>query len=120
MAEGQREVILIAGVEGGGVMVYGRRTAEGWIFEDSYADHTPLFLDEDPIETPPQTTCTWEATLDFLDDHRWHRLPPIKVHPEFCERVFAAVAVRLAADPDERPGVLERWKYRCGFEEPSR
>jgi hypothetical protein len=34
---------------------------------------------------------TWEDALALIDKYQWHRLHPGKVHPEFRQRVWAAV-----------------------------
>jgi hypothetical protein len=109
--------ILITGVEGGGVTLYGRETADGWEYYVEYADQTPCMLDEPEIRRETGWTRDWSAALAFLDRERWLRLPPVMVAPAFRERVWEAVNVRLASGdvqailPCEE--LVARWRDRC-------
>jgi hypothetical protein len=100
-------------VEGGGVTLYGMPTNDGWRYECEYADQTPLFLDEKPIEPPPLSADTWEGALELLDNYRCFHLPAVMVHPDFRERLLAAFEERLASGARVHPYVVERWRERC-------
>ena len=110
-------LLVIAGVEGGGVTLYGEKRDDGtWRFRRSYADQTPLMLDEPAIERGSAWMESWEEALRDLDEHGWHRLPGVHVHPEFRARVWEAIQERLG-DPSDGRGarILQRWKERCGM-----
>ena len=112
--------IVITGVEGGGVTLYGRETADGWEYCVDYADQTPVMLDEPEIWRETGWTRDWSEALAYLDRERWLRLPPVMVAPEFRARVWEAVSTRLASGdvqailPCEK--MLARWRDRCGIE----
>jgi hypothetical protein len=117
----KREIILTAGVEGGGVTLYGERTPNGWRFRTSYADQTPLMLDEPEIRREVSWVATWDEALALLDMERWQRLPAIRVHPEFRTRVWVEARKRLPVDastPDSRNArLLARWREKCEIED---
>jgi hypothetical protein len=113
-------VVLEVGAEGGSVTLIGRERADGeWRFARITVDQTEaLFGDEDvPITAPDLTSLVWvdgwEAGLTLMDRYPWVRLHPVYVHPEFAERVRAAVEQRLAnVDPDGAARVRGRWEWR--------
>jgi hypothetical protein len=112
--------ILITGVEGGGVTLYGRKTTDGWQYHVEYADQTPLMFDEPEIRRETAWTRDWNEALAYLDRERWLRLPPVMVMPEFRTRVWEAVSARLASSDVQailpRETLLARWRERCGIE----
>jgi hypothetical protein len=109
--------ILITGVEGGGVTLYGRETADGWEYYVEYADQTPCMLDEPEIRRETGWTRDWGEALAYLDRERWLRLPPVMVAPEFRARVWEIVSARLASGDEHailpREALLARWRDRC-------
>lgn len=109
-------MILLVGAEGGGVSLRGRKLDDGWHFLLRYSDQTPAMLDEDPIEVREWTT-DWDDALRFLDAHRWERLQPIYVHPEFTAKVLEAILPRIGkaygTRPDMRDRLAARWMDRC-------
>ena len=111
--------VLITGVEGGGVTLYGRQTPNGWEYYVAYADQTPVMLDEPEIRRETCWTRDWDEALAYLDRERWLRLPPIMVQPAFRPRVWKAVSARLASDETRsilpRDELLARWRDRCGI-----
>lgn len=112
-------LIVIAGVEGGGVTCYGERTRAGWRLWVERADQSGMYLDE-AAHLPGGSKQygvveSWDEALDLLDRAGWLRLPAVRVHPEFRERVWEAVQVRLG-DSQEDARRLERWRDRCGAE----
>lgn len=115
-----RELIVIAGVEGGGVTLYGERTADGWRFFSDRVDQTPLMLNEPEeqreIRHPMRSADSWEGALQLLDSFGWMRLPGVMVHKEFRPRVWEAIQQRLTATDDRTKRMLDRWKERCGIE----
>jgi hypothetical protein len=59
---------------------------------------------------------SWEAALALFDEHPWASLfYPIRVHPDFAERVWAAVQDRCGAgEQDEWAGHnLKAWHRVC-------
>jgi hypothetical protein len=108
------EVILEVGAELGGINLYGARDPDGWRYFTSMVDQTPDLLDEPEIRRDSEVVNSWEAALRLIDRYPLHRLHPLTVHPEFCERVWAAVQNRFASD--RRPvenWQLERWRELC-------
>jgi hypothetical protein len=116
MDDGER--ILVAGAEeGDGLVLYGRRTPLGWLFHPSWAGRRPAAGDAAGALPAPDEFRDWESALAALDGCAWYRLPAVLVHPEFRDRVWAAVTSRLAPEPatadaySER--LLQRWRERC-------
>jgi hypothetical protein len=99
------EVILEVGGEGGGITLYGLRDPVGWRYSTSVLDQTHSMLpdefDEPGIRKNSKVVSSWEAALRLIDRYPWHRFYPLTVHPEFCERIWAAVQNRF--DSDRRP-----------------
>lgn len=116
----KRQLLLISGVEGGGVTLYGERTELGWRFFSTFVDQTPFMLadDEDQREIRRETRATesWDEALDLLDDLGWLRLPAIMVHQEFRQKVWDAVRKRLGTD-EENAARLQRWRQRCKIDQ---
>ena len=95
-------VVLEVGAEGGSVTLIGREGADGaWRFARITIDQSWALLGEAdvPITAPDLTSLVWvdgwEAGLTLMDRYPWARLHPVYVHPEFVERVRAAVEERL-------------------------
>lgn len=108
------EVILKVGAEGGSITLYGVRTESGWRFKRDVIDQTPCVLDEAGIRHDSQFTSSWAEALSLLDRYPWHRLYPIRVHPEFRQSVWSVVRTRYARDGSDHD--LERWRERCEAE----
>jgi len=114
--------ILLAGVEGGGVALHGRRAAAGdWEFRTSYADQTPVMLDEPEIRRETQWTRDWSEALAHLDREGWQRLPPVMVHPEFRRHIWEAIRIRLTTHDSgsayRREELLAMWRERCDIDD---
>jgi hypothetical protein len=109
--------ILMTGVEGGGVTLYGRETTDGWEYYVEYADQTPCMLDEPEIRRETSWTRDWSEAVAYLDRERWLRLPPVMVVPEFRDRLRDADNVRLDSGAGQailpREALLARWRERC-------
>ena len=112
----RREQILIAGVEGGGVTLYGERTEHGWLYSSNFVDQTPFMLvdheDQREIRRETRTTESWNEALVLLDGLGWLHLDAIMVHREFRKKVWDAVRQRLGND-ERRAEQLQRWRERC-------
>jgi hypothetical protein len=114
-------VVLEVGAEGGSLTLIGRCENDdgAWRFARITIDQTEaLFGETDvPITAPDLTSLVWvdgwEAGLSLMDRYPWVRLSPQYVHPDFVERVRAALEERLAG-VDERSAetVRERWEWR--------
>src|SRR5262245_43693818 len=66
------------------------------------------------FEKDSEVVNSWEAALRLIDRYPWHKLSPLTVHPEFCERVWAAVQNRFGSDRrPEEDWRLERWRELC-------
>ena len=112
------QVIVMVGVELGGVTLYGKRTANGWRFRRSYADQTPLMLDEQEIRRESRWLKTWGAALCDLDRQGWYRLPVIRVHPAFRDALWVAAKERIEGSSlpaSRKTALLTRWRERCGI-----
>ena len=112
--------LLLAGIEGGGIALYGMRLADGWRFQAEYVDQTGTMIDEPEIRDTSAWTGDWDEALRYLDARGWQRFPAVYVHPEFRRRVWEAIVPRIEASAE--PGLLaadklvERWRSRCGVE----
>jgi hypothetical protein len=112
-------VILRVGAAGGSVTLVGRRgDGEQWQFALVVVDQTEELLGETGdgvVRAPPveilEWVASWEEALRFLDRYPWARLHPVAVHPEFVERVRAAVEERLAGEPQHRSVERERGNW---------
>ena len=43
---------------------------------------------------------SWEEALKLLDRYPWHRLYPLRVHPEFRQKIWVEVQRRLSSEGD--------------------
>ncbi len=88
--------------EGGGITLWGKHeTPDAWRFWCDLGDWTPTLIDEPAVARTSIVVESWSKVPDLLDDmsRNWHRLYPVEVHPDFRDRVWAAV---------ERCRILER------------
>ena len=116
-------VILQAGAEGGDVTLIGRTTDAGsWVFARVTDDQTEALFGESGVgvvEAPSLENLewveTWEDGLRLMDRYPWAQLHPLYVHPEFIERVRAAVEERLAQeDVDVAERARGKWERLLG------
>jgi len=113
-------VILQAGAEGGDVTLIGRTTEAGtWAFARVTDDQTEALFGEsgDGVVVAPsfenlEWVDTWDDGLRLMDRYRWAQLHPLYVHPDFVERVRAAVEERLATESQDRwtDYAREKWE----------
>lgn len=119
------EVVLEAGVEGGGVRLYRLPTATGgWEFftEINETAQYDLLVDADgpPDDEPVRRSkrvATLEEGLALLDAAPWPRFHAIQVHPEYATQVLAQVEAQLRGLPvpeEKYEHVLARWRRSCG------
>lgn len=106
---GGKQVIVEVGAEGGSLTLYGIQSPDGWQFR---AETNEAALDDgDTPDLPARPwVATWRSALKQLDAYPWTQLYPLKVHPEFSDRVFKALQTRkkkgLAIDWDQWGHVL--------------
>jgi hypothetical protein len=132
-------VIIEAGFEGGSLTMLGIRTAKRWRFRIVTDEGTLISLlsEEGAAGLEPRHESdwvdSWEAALALLNERRhWHMMSADHVHPDFRQRIWAAVQDRFnreaargknVVDPD--PGYericrhqLDRWRRLCGGDPP--
>lgn len=106
---GGKQVIVEVGAEGGSLTLYGMQSPDGWQFR---AETNEAALDDGDMPDLPERpwVATWRSALKQLDAYPWTQLYPLKVHPEFSDRVFKALQTRkkkgLAIDWDQWGHVL--------------
>jgi len=113
-------VVLEVGAEGGSLTLIGRENDDGaWRFARITIDQTEALFGEVDVPTTAPDFATlvwvdgWEAGLALMDRYPWVRLSPQYVHPDFVERVRAAVEERLKdVDPDGAERVRGNWEWR--------
>jgi aerobic carbon-monoxide dehydrogenase large subunit len=104
------EIILELGAEGGSIALYGLRTERGWSFRRELIDSTSELIDEPRLENASDVVDSWEAALELLDQYPWPMLYPISIHPEFRQKIWAALQNR--AHKASRPA-FNRWDALC-------
>jgi hypothetical protein len=119
-------VIMEVGAWGGSVTLVGIKTSTGWRFACTTDESFFSFMDEftpDQFRSTWNIAETWEDALALLDEYPWASLFPIRVHPEFAQRVWNAVAARIEARQTDGSAFhqdnLERWHKVC-FDKPIR
>lgn len=108
-SKGGKQVIVEVGAEGGSLTLYGIQSPDGWQFR---AETNEAALDDGDTPDLPERpwAATWRSALKQLDAYPWTQLYPLKVHPEFSDRVFKALQTRkkkgIAIDWDQWGHVL--------------
>jgi hypothetical protein len=100
------DVILKAGGEGGSIVLYGLRVGSGWSFSLDFIvpePTSPTFPNQDVVDT-------WEDAIALLDRYDWYRLRPVRLHPDFRERILDAVAARIGAGQGQLSPDVRRWE----------
>jgi hypothetical protein len=109
----ESDTIIEIGAEGGSLALRGIQNGRGWAFSMEITDWTPALIDEDWIQHHSVAVDSWEAALSLLDQYRWSRLRPIRIHPEFRQRVWLAVRERLQNNAEASKFALEAWRNLC-------
>jgi len=108
------------------VTLIGRENDDGaWRFARITIDQSEVLFGEADVEVSPPPVLRpedwvegWEAGLALMDRYPWVRLSPQYVHPDFVERVRAAVEERLKdVDASTAEDVRWRWGRVLGEEE---
>jgi hypothetical protein len=119
------ELVLGVGAELGSIELLGTRAARGWLFHTSIKDQSIWLLNEEDrgdlvSQHASEWVDSWEAALALLDKYPWHRLHPLAVHPEFKQKIWAAVQERFQKERRSVGGqgsfrhYLEPWRKLCG------
>ena len=109
----ENEVIIEIGAEGGSIALYGIRTERCWVFSRKVIDQTSELIDEEWIQHNSAAVDTWEAALKLLDQYPWFKLYPIRIHPEFRQKIWLAVQEQLQNDTEASKFALRRWRELC-------
>jgi hypothetical protein len=97
----QSEVILEVGAEGGTLTIFGKRNLKGdWQFVIN-RDETALYEmlseeDQDDIIACERSNyvSSFDEALKLFDSYPWYSFYPLKVHPDFLDRVLLEVTKR--------------------------
>lgn len=106
------ETILEVGGEGGLLALQGQQADDGWVFtlvkdERAMLDMLPGEFTEDELYSESGELPTWNAALEALDRYPWARMFPMKIHPDFAERVIEAASERLG---NKRVDHMDYWQ----------
>jgi hypothetical protein len=106
------EIIVEVGADGGSLTLLGQRNGRGWLYSMNLFDQTLSWVDDGPeVERTSKVVKTWATALKLLDKYPWHRFYPLRVHPEFKERVLTAAVARNKCDYNEYG--VDRWEQLC-------
>lgn len=119
MPKPPEEIILEIGAEGGSLTIFGIRDPEcGWRFinERNEAAMCGMLPEDEPgpefYERSGYVPSLDEA-LDSLDRYPWHKLYPLRVHPDFRQKIFDVVVSRFEAEGEDRWNQLSKWREVC-------
>lgn len=116
------ETILAVGAEGGCTTLQGWQGPDGhWRFRvnadaSTFAEFMPDEFTPGQLRRDGEWVVGFERALQALDrDVPWAQLSPVRVHPEFTERILRAVRIRVEAGSRARArrAILERWQLAC-------
>lgn len=100
------QIVLHAGCEGGSIRLVGLSNGQTWQFRveiDESLGVSMLEQDALSLEDEQAWGISWRRALKRLDKYQWTQLFPLAVHPEFAEKVKAALKTR------EKNGVSFDW-----------
>ncbi len=94
-------VILEMGCDGGSLRLLGIPSGISWKFQLE----TIVMVDDDEpwAVTEYPWVATWRGALKHLEQNTWQRLYPFTAHPEFRQKLFAALKVR------QKKGIPINW-----------
>ena len=112
------EVILRAGAAGCTVTLYGVRTQQGWLYSQNMisvsAARATGYTRKTIQEHNPDVVDTWQEALALIEQHQWHRLYPLIIHPDFGRQIFDAVAAHYHLIQGQESYQISNWKMLCG------
>jgi hypothetical protein len=98
------ETILEIGAEGGSLTLFGRKVPNGsWqfcmernesILKDLLSEEDLEGMTDDEFYKKTGWVASFSQALDLLSRYPWHKLYPLKMHPEFRDVVLAEVEKR--------------------------
>jgi hypothetical protein len=104
------QTILEVGSEGGSLILFGEKRAEGWWRFWTFTNEISAFdslseADQLGVGSPVRTSQYVHSLpegLKLLDQYPWFRLYPLKVHPEFHAAILLEVRKRGTAIDEAR------------------
>ncbi len=119
MSHETMQLVIKIGGEGGSLSLFACESQTKPRYVLAIVDQSLLIIGEgDVIEGERGKATSWRGALRLLDRYPWGMLYPLKVHPDYRDRVLNAVKRRLAKRDEwyaERS--LERWRAVCQGEE---
>jgi hypothetical protein len=121
------ERILEVGAEGGCMTLQGRQEEDGrWLFQvnvdaSTLAELMPEEFTASELRRDGEWVYDFERALQDLDRSAcWELLVPMRVHPEFSDRILEAVRSRLSSSCASRDlrSRLGRWQAVCAARRP--
>lgn len=113
----EKVVIMGMGVEGGGVIVYGRQSNGLWLF---WQEWSSMYLDDNDDEAWRSWTSESVTELSLVLPEKWFVMSPTKVHSDFVSQIRREYERCCGTQPTgKRAGRWqhERWQellYRSG------
>lgn len=121
MHDFKQETILQVGADGGTIAILRRHISDGsWRFFKKISEsfHADLLSEEEQegLGFHTQDTCyeSFSEALNLLREYPWHKLSPLRVHPEFRQSIYERV-VELSNADEEPNENLSKWKTQCGM-----
>ena len=97
--------------------LYGVRARQGWLFSRNMISVGTAHANDtasEANEPDPDVVDTWSEAMALIEQHQWHRLYPLNVHPDFRRQIYEAVAARYQQIQGREPYQLTNWKKLCG------
>lgn len=95
-------VILEVVAEGGSIVLYGLQASDTWRFSLEF-----IRVEPDDGEA---LVDSWDGALTLLDRYPWPLLTPVRVHPDFRDRILVAVRERLSSRREADFRLLSNWE----------
>ena len=109
------EVILQAGVEGGGFDLLGLAKTKGWLFTLKVNDCTWQLLDNSSLgaHTQSRFVDNWPAALNLISQFHWEDFFPRTIHSEFRQWIYEAYVERFQSKNIDVKGRNGKWEMKC-------
>ncbi len=101
------DVIIKIGGEGGSVVLYGLRSGDSWLYSLDFIRSR----DPNGEADGPAVANSWEGALDLLDRYPWADLKPVRMHPDFKERILKALEERPSTRGEDVHARHLRWEH---------